>query len=170
MSRVVVNDDGLLLSEAETFSSKVRAVLLEDDKMLMAYYGGVYLFPGGTIEKEEDPDLAIIRELKEETGIDYDINKLKKLYTLKYYQKNYPVHRDLLRNRLLLTEFYLVDYQGVDLSKIDRTEKEKRDGFHLQLVKFSEINDILNEKTDNPRKKYFDREIDETVKVLKLKR
>ena len=170
MSRVIINDDNLFLSDVSKFSNKVRAVLLQDHKFLIAYYGGVYLFPGGSIEKGEDPDLAIIRELKEETGITYDISDLERLYTLKYYQKKYPTKRNFLENKLMLADYYIGEYKGIDLLKTKRTEREKRDHFSLQLVPFEDISSLLNEKTDNPRKEYFDREIEETVKVLKMRR
>lgn len=40
-------------------------VLLLDHKKL-----GVWLFPGGHVEANETPDAAVIREVKEETGLD----------------------------------------------------------------------------------------------------
>ena len=38
-------------------------------------------FPGGAIELGETPEMAAIREVKEETGLDVDINKLIGIYT-----------------------------------------------------------------------------------------
>lgn len=38
-------------------------------------------FPGGAIELGETPEMAAIREVKEETGLDVDVNKLIGIYT-----------------------------------------------------------------------------------------
>ncbi len=38
-------------------------------------------FPGGTIELGETPEMAAIREIKEETGLDVEVGKLIGIYT-----------------------------------------------------------------------------------------
>lgn len=169
MKTVIINDDKLLDSEINKYGNKTRAVLLKDDKILVSHYGGVILFPGGSIDRGETTNDAIIRELREETGISYDISELRELLILKYYQPNYPTRDNELINRLITTYYYIGNYKGVNLNNVQRTEKEKKDDFYLQLMSFEELMQLLNKSSDNPRKKYFDREIDEVVKSLKLK-
>ena len=81
-------------------------------------------YPKGWGETADD---AIIRELKEETGIVYDANNLKELLLLEYYQLNYPTRRDEVINRLIRTKFYFGQYRGIDLKSINRTENEVKD-------------------------------------------
>ena len=38
-------------------------------------------FPGGTIELGETPEMAAVREIKEETGLDVEVGKLIGIYT-----------------------------------------------------------------------------------------
>ena len=83
-------------------------------------------YPKGWGETADD---AIIRELKEETGIVYDANNLKELLLLEYYQLNYPTRRDEVINRLIRTKFYFGQYRGIDLKSINRTENEVKDNF-----------------------------------------
>ena len=167
MENIIINDSNLNDNEIQKIGNKVRAVLLSDNKILVSHYGGVFLLPGGSIDKGETADDAIIRELKEETGIVYDVNSLKELLLLEYYQPNYPTRRDEVINRLIRTRFYLAQYRGIDLKSINRTENEVKDNFHLDLIDLDEFASLINEASDNPRKKYFDRENQEVIKVLK---
>ena len=167
MKTIIINETKLHDDDIQKFGNKVRAVLLSDNKILVSHYGGVILLPGGSIDKGETVDVAIIRELKEETGIVYDIDSLKELLLLEYYQPNYPTRRDEAINRLIRTRFYLAQYRGIDLKSINRTENEVKDNFHLDLIELDEFASLINESSDNPRKKYFDRENQEVLKILK---
>lgn len=41
---------------------------------------GTWTFPGGYVDRYEDPDLAAIREVREETGIEVSADRLLKIY------------------------------------------------------------------------------------------
>ena len=43
-------------------------------------------FPGGEVEPEEIPEVAVAREIQEETGLLVNSKKLKKLFTKQYQQ------------------------------------------------------------------------------------
>ena len=43
-------------------------------------------FPGGEVEPEEIPEVAVAREIQEETGLSVNPNKLKKLFAKQYRQ------------------------------------------------------------------------------------
>ena len=90
MKTIVINENGLLESQLDKESSKSRAILVDGNKILIANYGGVILLPGGSIDKGETETQAIYRELKEETGMEYETQELRKIIMLKYYQPNYP--------------------------------------------------------------------------------
>lgn len=51
------------------------ALIIDNGKVLLLYHKklGVWLYPGGHIEKNETPDQTVIREVKEETGLDIEI-------------------------------------------------------------------------------------------------
>lgn len=169
MKTIIINDNELKAKDIELVRNKVRAVLLDDNKILIANYGGVYLLPGGSIEKEETKEQAILRELREETGIKYSLKELDDFFTLKYYQKEYPLNQDNIKNRLLVTHFYLGKYKEINPYKLNRTSKEIRDGFNLNLVNINDIESLIKEvpSNNNPRKLFFDRELEEVQKELK---
>jgi len=52
------------------------AVVIKDSKILLVQERGMYHLPGGGVNIGEDPSEAVIRETKEETGIDVASPKL----------------------------------------------------------------------------------------------
>lgn len=164
MLTYTINDEKLKKKDIDSFGKKVRAILLSQDKILVSEYGKVLLFPGGSVDKGEKPKEALIRELKEETGIIYKPSDLEFLFTLRYFQPRYPTRDNQLLNRLMITRYYVANFRGIDLSNTSRTQKEIKDGFHLELMSPEEI---LSYKSDNPRLGYFERENREVLLMLK---
>ena len=71
MDILTINDDNLSENEVDKFSIKTRAVLYKDNKILVGNYNGIYLLPGGKLDKDEEVIEALQRELLEETGMYY---------------------------------------------------------------------------------------------------
>jgi 8-oxo-dGTP diphosphatase len=51
------------------------ALIIHNNKVLLIYHKklNVWLYPGGHIEENENPDETLLREVKEETGIEIEI-------------------------------------------------------------------------------------------------
>ena len=52
------------------------ALIIDNGKVLLLHHKklGVWFYPGGHVEKNETPEQTVIREVKEETGLDVEIN------------------------------------------------------------------------------------------------
>lgn len=81
---------------ASVYIVRDNTVLLHMHKKL-----GIWLPPGGHIELNEDPNEAVIREAKEETGLDIDLVGHGKTYGNSPYQP-----RDLIPPRILNRHFF----------------------------------------------------------------
>ena len=137
---------------------KSRAIITDNEgKVLIANYGGVYLLPGGSIDEGENPNDTIIRELSEETGLEFQ--QLEPFAKIRHFQSRYPTREGRIIDRLLIT-YYYIDSEK-DAIKHDRklTEKEIKDGFELKYCSIEEIERLLKQnETQNPRNKYFNKE------------
>lgn len=70
------------------------AVLIEDGRVLVTqrpagtYLAGLWEFPGGKVEPDEDPRLALVRELREEVGIDAEVGLIIDVVFHRYATKS----------------------------------------------------------------------------------
>lgn len=157
----IINEDNLQYSEIQEFSSKVRAILIdENEQILIAKYGNVILLPGGKVDAGETILTAITRELYEEIGQIYSGDELEFFTTLNFYQKNYPKRDGTFQNRLVKTHYFVGSYKEVKKDKQKLTEKEQKSNFRLELVSLEDLeNMILNNDNNNPRNVYFQKEL-----------
>lgn len=167
MDKIVINDFDLADYEIDSRNTKVRALLVHNDQILVSNYGTAVLLPGGKIDYPETKEEALLRELKEETGIDYNFNELNELFLLEYYQKQYHTRRNTIENRLVRTYFYYGHFKGVNENEVHRTENEILGNFHLELMNFDALQRRITETCIDPRDIYFNREMDTAIKVYK---
>ena len=165
MERLIINDFNLQDYEINYRLVKVRALLFHEDKILVSKYGTATLLPGGKVDNGESIQDGLIRELKEETGIKYDINELNPLFLLQYYQKNYPSRNNYALNRLIETYFYYGNFKGINPNEMKFSQNEIDGNFHLELLTYNELQRRITETCIDPRDVFFNREMDTAVKV-----
>ena len=160
---------GKLIKNEYIEKTKVRAIIkTEDDKFLIANYGGVLMFPGGKLEDGEYLVPAILRELKEEIGVEYSVTDIEPLTAFKQFQPNYPTREGKIVDRTINTFYFIVPYKGINIEAAKLSEKEKTGNFKLEFLTEEEIyNFIKNNKTNNPRKKWFIKELKNVMEIYK---
>ena len=76
MKEIIFNDNNLKESDFTEKVIRVKGLIINsDNKILIAHNNNTYQFPGGHLEENENMDECIKREIKEETGIDVNINE-----------------------------------------------------------------------------------------------
>ena len=168
MKEIIINDDNLKIDDIEKIKKKARAILIKDNKILVGVYSDVVMLPGGGAEKGEDIDDTLLRELEEETGIKYDINDFTKAFNITCYQKNYPTRSGKFVDRLVSTYYYIGEYKGIDESKLNLTDEEASVDFKIDFFTKEELKDRLYKESTNPRKPFFDREMEELLKLIEI--
>ncbi len=123
---------------------QVVAAIIQDKERIFATQRGYgefkdgWEFPGGKIEEGETPEMALVREIKEE--LDADISVGEKVYQVEYDYPNFHLSMGcylatLLSDTLVLKEHEAakwltketlrsVDWLPADLSLIDVLEKD----------------------------------------------
>ena len=114
------------------FRASAYGVLIEDNKILFKRHPSIDKFdlPGGGVEIDETIPVALIREFKEETGLDVELDKLLSVEDSFFTTGAEDAHGILV--------FYLVKKVGGNLKIID-TESVEINFFDLDKL---DINDI----------------------------
>lgn len=113
-------------------------IVVHDDKILLTKQYGKFEIPGGGVDLGEHPDQAVIREIKEETGIDVASPRLvKHMSSFFTHEEHGEVHH---KQSLLL--FFVCDFVGGELSLAGLTEDEKPVVEMAEWIPLSELDSV----------------------------
>ena len=101
---IMKNNDLLFKTDDFVFSYRVAGILINDNKILLQkpIDDDGYAFPGGHVAFSETNAETLIREFKEEIGMDIIVKKLKWVAEVFFPWNNKPCHQICL--------YYLVDF------------------------------------------------------------
>lgn len=118
------------------------AVIVDGSQVLLskrhaeAHQGGKWEFPGGKVERDETVQIALIRELHEELGIQVEIAALEPLMVLEH---------DYVDKRVCLDVWWVGAFSGVPIGQ----EGQPVEWCHAQSLKqrsFPEANQAIVER------------------------
>lgn len=114
----------------------VRILIVAENKILLVkhWYNGLWVMPGGGVHKNETPEYAAVRELREEVGLDIkQLDYLLGEYSNTKGGKNdtvycYVVHLDTIPSIKKKFNFEISDFSWFDLNNLPKgTSQATRD-------------------------------------------
>ena len=147
MIELVKNKNSLLDSEINNIITRVKALIItSDNKILLGHSHMEYQFPGGHIEAGEILLFGLKRELKEETGLEFDTSKLEPFVVLNSYYKDYP---KIDENTKIVIYYYIIkDNRVPNLKNTHYTDEELDGNFSLRYIPLDIVIDVLKENVD----------------------
>lgn len=144
MERMLINYDNLEEKDITHTVVRVKAFILNNrNKILMAHSNNNYHFPGGHLEKGETLSECLIREIKEETGLDIEEKEYEPFLKLDRYTKDHPKVGENRNSQIFYFEVK-VNLTSDDLSNnTNYTEREKEGDFKIVLLDFDNVEEIL---------------------------
>lgn len=163
MKIIVFNHDNLNDSNIDEVVVRTKALLINDkDEITLGYSHKTYQFPGGHLEPNESIEECLIREVKEESGIELKEIKEEPFVKIVYYTKDY---RNSGKNRKNEIYYYIIKTnQKYDLKNISLDEWEKDGNFTIEVIPLKDLDKILIDSIpDNPMNKII---VEEMLTVL----
>ena len=152
MKEIIYNYDLLDDREINNEIQRVKALIINNkDEILFGYADKTYQFVGGHVEDGEDLIAALKREVREESGINLDINYLTPFLKIKYYSRNYP-KEDL--NTLTTNNYFIVRTDlKPNYGNRSLTDYEEEWGYTVKYIPKDKALQILKESLIDAKKK-----------------
>ncbi len=146
MKELIINKDNLKPSDIKETATRVKVIMMnEQNEVLLAYCDDDYQFPGGHLNAGEDVYDGLIREVKEETGIESNKDDYYPFMVTKHYEKNYFRTGN---NRLnIMVYFVYKKVPVIDDNNIEISNYERKNGFKLCYVNIDKVEDLLIDHT-----------------------
>lgn len=147
MRQIIINDNNLVDEDMEDSVTRVKGLIINSrGKILLAHNNNTYQFPGGHIEEGEDMNSCIVREVKEETGIDVTVDE-EPFLCIKTYDNNYFGSGKKVLNSIYYYRFLTDAMPNFEETHYD--ELEMATDFNLFYVVFADLENFLNKSIDD---------------------
>lgn len=163
MKTILYNYDNLKEEDINRVVRRAKALMINsNDEILFAHSCNNYFFVGGRVEENETFDEAIVREIKEETGIDICLEKREPFFIISYMNKDYP-SRGI--NTKSISNYYLIKCnKNINLNNSSLTDEEKAGNFKLVYI---HKNKVLQELTSSLKNSSNENVVRDTIEVVK---
>ncbi len=148
MKEIIHNEDNLKETNITEVVIRIKALIIIDNKILIANENGLFHFPGGHLEKNESFKECLKREVSEEVGIEINDDDIKEPFMkASFLNKDYP-QKGI--NRKSEIYYYVVKTnQKPNISKVVYTEHELNNNFKIEEFKLDEVITKIKENMPN---------------------
>ena len=148
MKELIFNDENVKDMEINAVVTRVKVLMINsENKVLLGYCDGIYQFPGGHVEDGEALNVAVRREVKEETGIELDTINMTPFYCIKHYKRKYDGTNICALSQLY---YFLVKTDAkINMENIKYTEREKRGVYRLEYVPIENLKETVKSNIPN---------------------
>lgn len=143
MKMIFINDNNLEIDDLDYEVIRVKGVIINNNnEVLVAHNNNTYQLIGGHVEDGEDMEKALLREVKEETGINVD-SVSGPFMQIMTYAKNYFNSGKNVCNKIYY--YRIVSNDLPNLLETNYDELESQTDFGLFYVKLEDFERFLRD-------------------------
>ncbi len=147
MIEILKNNADIKDSEVTETIVRVKALIINsENKILLGHSYCEYQFPGGHVLGDETLLEALKRELKEETGLDYDVTGLEPFVHLTSYLKDYPKNGENTKHEIYY--FIINDDRIPNIKETHYTDEELDGNYVLRYIPLDVVCEVIIENSN----------------------
>lgn len=163
MKEIVYNKNNLKDSEINEYTRRAKAIITnKKGDILLCCSNNNYHLPGGHAEENESFEDCLVREIKEEIGVDIERKERNQILSITHYNKDYP--KENINTKII--EYYYEIEEEIEpyFENAVLTEDEKKGNFSLSWVNQDNIISFLYNSKINCTKEGV---INDTIEAVK---
>lgn len=151
MKEIIYNYDYLKESDITEVVIRMKALIINNDNIILGNESSILQFPGGHLENNETFEECLKREIMEETGIEITDNEIERPFMkVTYLNKDWP---EMGKNRKSEIYYYLIKTnKEPDVTKVNYTEHEKQGNFKIDKIPLNSAIEIIRKNIPNNEK------------------
>lgn len=163
MKDIIYNKDNLKESDINNVIKRAKIIVENsNNEVLLCYSHNNYQLPGGHVEDDESFDECVVREVKEEVGIEIPLEKRNPFISIIYMNKDYP--KEGINSKYIANYYSIKSDLKPNLDNIDLTVEEKNGNFELRYIN---KNNVLNELNNSLNICTKENVVKDTIEVVK---
>lgn len=164
MKEILYNYDNLKQEDMDEVIVRTKGLIINSkDEITLGYSHKTYQFPGGHLEEGETLTECLLREIKEETGIEIKDAEMKPFQKITYYNKNYHGSGKNRQNEIYY--FIIKTDAKFDMDNAQLDEGEIDGDFTVKTLPIKGIEQVLIDSIpDNPINKVI---VEEMLDIFK---
>ena len=150
MKEILYNPDNLSSKDIDEVIIRTKGLIINsNDEITLGYAHKTYQFPGGHLEEGEKLEDCLLREIKEETGIEIKDAVIEPFIKTTYYTKNYHGSGQNRISNVLY--YYLKTNCKPDSSNVNLTEEEIKKQFFCDYISMEQFEEYVKSFLNNEK-------------------
>lgn len=151
MKETIYNYDYLTEKDITETVIRMKALIINDNKILIGNENNIFQFPGGHLEENESFNDCLKREVLEETGIELEDFEIDRPFMkVTFMNKDWP---EAGKNRKAEIYYYLIKTEKKpDLTKTNYTANEIKNNYKIEEFDINEAIDKIKANIPNNEK------------------